>query len=244
MPMHDLPRHLKEAHGITFFQSNLRQIVYGGNDGIVTTFAIVAGFAGAGATGMAQIGAIAVVLFGLANLFADATAMGLGEFLSSRSERDVYRATRRGELELMKQDPQGEFNEMIALLRQRGLSDADAQALARELQKHPELMADFMMTYEFGMDNAEDSNGIREGLFTFISFLIFGVVPLIPYFLLPPVGGTFYLSLTATFAALIALGLLRWMATRESPLRCIGETVLVGGTCAAVAFGVGVIVGG
>ena len=101
MPLQDLPRHLREAHGITTFQVNLRQIVYGGNDGIVTTFAIVAGFAGAGADGVMQIGGIAVILFGLANLFADATAMGLGEFLSSRSERDVYRATRRREIELM-----------------------------------------------------------------------------------------------------------------------------------------------
>ncbi|WP_366942774.1 VIT1/CCC1 transporter family protein [uncultured Paracoccus sp.] len=56
----------------------LGQIVYGGNDGIVTTFAIVAGFAGARADGTASVGAIAVLLFGLANLFADAVAMGLG----------------------------------------------------------------------------------------------------------------------------------------------------------------------
>jgi VIT1/CCC1 family predicted Fe2+/Mn2+ transporter len=70
---------------------NLREIVYGGNDGIVTTFAVVAGFQGAAAgEHAAAIGAVAVLLFGLANLLADGTAMGLGAFLSARSQRDVH----------------------------------------------------------------------------------------------------------------------------------------------------------
>ena len=83
----DWERHRKEVHNLGQVQEFLKQIVYGGNDGIVTTFAIVAGFAGAQSEGTAQIGAIAVLLFGLANLFADAVSMGLGEFLSTRSKR-------------------------------------------------------------------------------------------------------------------------------------------------------------
>jgi len=93
-----LADHKAHEHKISKLQEFLKQIIYGGNDGIVTTFAIVAGFAGAGAEGAAQIGGIAVLLFGVANLLADATAMGLGEFLSARSEQDVYRATRDKEL--------------------------------------------------------------------------------------------------------------------------------------------------
>lgn len=244
MSLKDHQRHLREAHGITAFQENLRQIVYGGNDGIVTTFAIVAGFAGAGVDGVAQIGGIAVILFGLANLFADATAMGLGEFLSSRSERDVYRATRRRELELIQTEPDEEFGEVVHLLQNEGMDAADALKMADILERNPKLMADFMMRYEFGMDDAEASNGVREGSITFLSFLIFGVVPLIPYFLLDPTQMTFHLSSMATLGALIALGTFRWAATRESIIRCVGETVLVGGTCAIVAFAVGIIVGG
>ncbi len=244
MPISDLRRHLKDDHGITTFQENLRQIVYGGNDGIVTTFAIVAGFAGAGADGIVQIGGIAVILFGLANLFADATAMGLGEFLSHRSERDVYRATRKRELELMKTAPDEEFSEVVSLLQKEGMPNRDALQMADILERNPKLMADFMMRYEFGMGDADASNGIKEGSITFASFLVFGVVPLIPYFLLEPIQSTFYLSSLATLGALIALGLLRWTATREFVLRCVGETVLVGGTCALVAYAVGVIIGG
>ena len=77
-------QHLATEHNLGRFSEFLREIVYGGNDGIVTTFAVVAGFAGAGAEGAAAVGAIAVLLCGLANVFADAASLGLGPFRASR----------------------------------------------------------------------------------------------------------------------------------------------------------------
>jgi len=124
-----LADHKAHEHKISKLQEFLKQIIYGGNDGIVTTFAIVAGFAGAGAEGAAQIGGIAVLLFGVANLLADATAMGLGEFLSARSEQDVYRATRDKELYEIKHNPDMERAEMIEILEERGVSRADSVVL-------------------------------------------------------------------------------------------------------------------
>jgi len=85
-------------------QTFLKQIVFGGNDGIVTTFAIVAGFAGARAEGAAEIGAIAVLVFGLANLFADGVSMGLGEFLSLRSKHDLYHSRHSDTLRAIARD--------------------------------------------------------------------------------------------------------------------------------------------
>jgi len=93
-----LARHKAVEHRVGRLQEHLKQIVYGGNDGIVTTFSVVAGFAGYGAEGAATVGGVAVLLFGLANLFADGTAMGLGEYLSSASQADVYRGVRAREL--------------------------------------------------------------------------------------------------------------------------------------------------
>ncbi|MGG7644645.1 VIT1/CCC1 transporter family protein [Rhodovulum sp. YNF3179] len=234
----------RAAHRLDRLQSYLRQIVYGGNDGIVTTFAIVAGFAGAGAEGAAEIGALAVLVFGLANLFADAVSMGLGEFLSARSERDLYMGERARELEEIRSQPEQEAREVFEQLRQRGLSREDAETTAEILVRNPEIMADWMMSYEMGMADPRDDTPAVNGLFTFVSFVLFGAVPLIPYFLMEPTGATFRLSVAATFLALVALGLLRWNATGERLRRCVGETVLVGGTCAVVAFAVGMIVGG
>ena len=225
-------------------QQFLKQIVYGGNDGIVTTFAIVAGFAGASAEGVAQIGGLAVLVFGLANLFADAVSMGLGEFLTARSQNDLYRSRHHAELRDIGQRPTTGANRIVGLLQHRGLSDDDAKTMSTILSRHPRLMADMIMSYEYGMHDPDDENPAINGLFTFLAFVCFGAVPLVPYFLFEPTQATFVTSVLATFLALVALGLLRFGALREKLVRSVGETVLVGGVCALVAFGVGWLVGG
>jgi VIT1/CCC1 family predicted Fe2+/Mn2+ transporter len=240
----DWQRHRREAHRLNRTQEFLKQIVYGGNDGIVTTFAIVAGFAGAQAEGVAQIGGVAVLIFGLANLFADAVSMGLGEFLSARSQHDLYRARRQSELREIFENPEQERMELFEILRQRGLPAGEADTAATILSRHPDIMADLMMTYEFGMQDPDEENPALNGLFTFSSFVFFGAIPLVPYFLFEATERTFFLSVTTTAMALVMLGLLRWNATGERILRCVGETVAVGTTCALVAFAVGWIVGG
>ena len=240
----DWQEHRREAHALGRTQEFLKQITYGGNDGIVTTFAIVAGFAGAASDGVAQIGAMAVLVFGLANLLADGVSMGLGEFLSTRSAHDLFHARRARELSEIANNPAQEELEMTTILRQRGLSDTDAAATTEILARNPAMMADLMMTYEFGMMDPESDNPAVNGMFTFISFVVFGSVPLLPYFLLPPDPQTFRLSLTASGAALVALGMLRWNATGERLVRCVAETVAVGSVCGAVAYVVGLVVGG
>ncbi|MBT0956798.1 VIT1/CCC1 transporter family protein [Alphaproteobacteria bacterium KMM 3653] len=239
-----LADHRKEAHHLSGLQENLKQIVYGGNDGIVTTFAIVAGFAGAGSEGTAQIGAIAVLVFGLANLFADAVSMGLGEFLSTRSQRDLYLTQRRIEERELAENPEAEREELIAMMRARGLPEAAAQSAADALMQSPELVVDMMMSYELEMDDMRAATPAWDGMVTFVAFTLFGAIPLLPYFMRDPDVLSFQLSIAATLSALVLLGLLRWYASREAVLRCVGETVLVGSVCAVVAYGVGAIVGG
>lgn len=229
------------THRIGAVQEYLKQIVYGGNDGIVTTFAIVAGFAGAGAEGAATIGGLAVLLFGIANLLADATAMGLGEFLSARSAQDVYNAASARERSEIAQDPARESAEVQELLAARGVTADDAAQMAALLGRNPDLMVDFVMRYQVGLADPSDSSAAMNGLATFGAFIALGSVPLLPYFLMEPTVTTFYLSVFATFSALVGLGLLRWWATNESLRRCVGETVLVGGICAVVAFSVGLM---
>jgi len=234
--------HLKTEHGLGRMSEFLREIVYGGHDGVVTTFAVVAGFAGAEATGVDVIGAVAVILFGLANLFADATSMALGAFLSARSETDIYRAARENELAAIRESPELERGEIFEILRAKDIPDDEITVFADLYQRHPDLLADFMMQNEIGMNDPSDGSPAMDALATFLSFLFFGSIPLVPYFLRNPDPATFHLSIMATFGALVLLGLLRWRVTIESAWRCVAETVAVGGVCAVIAYVVGLIV--
>ncbi len=95
----DYQEHLADEHKKTTLSEYLREIVYGGNDGIVTTFAVVAGFTGASAgEHIIDISVLAVLLFGMANLFADGVSMGLGNFLAIRSQKDIYKTQKDKEL--------------------------------------------------------------------------------------------------------------------------------------------------
>lgn len=222
----------------------LGQIVYGGNDGIVTTFAIVSSFAGAGAGGAARVGAIAVLLFGLANLFADAVAMGLGAYLSDRSQREVFFRQRRGAIDRIRRAPQDARAAMRALLSQRGLAERDARAMAEILARNPQMMAEMTLHYDQGVSDPGGGSPVGRALVTFLSFLALGSIPILPFMLAEPSAATFRASVAATVGALFLLGLLRWHATGERLRQALGETLVVGLTCATVAYLVGMVVGG
>ncbi len=163
----------------------VREIMYGGNDGIITTFAIVAGFTGAhiNVADKAGISIMPVLLFGLANLFADGLSMSLGNFLSIRTERETTHDTRQGD-------------------------------------KHP----------------------IISSAVTFCSFIAFGYIPLIPFFLdYYSTQMLFISSMLATLSALILLGIVRWKVTGKKALRSIAEVVIVGSIAATAAFLVGTL---
>ncbi len=231
----------RAARRLTHLSGSLREIVYGGNDGIVTTFAVVAGFAGAALDGgeSAAIAGVVVLLFGLANLLADATAMGLGAFLSSRSARDVYFNERRKTVTEIARSPEAERAVAARLLVEKGMTPDDAAVVAERYAKRPELLADFLVQNEYGLGDPSDASPMRDGLATFGSFVVFGAIPLAPYFFAAPSPDLFQLSVALTALALALLGALRWAATREPLMRCVLETMAVGGVCAGVAFLVG-----
>lgn len=161
------------------YADRLKQITYGGNDGIVTTFAIVAGFAGAEATVAGQIGALAVLVFGLANLFADATSMGLGELLSARAARDVITRRRHA----LARDPSRQHSALTTHFEGRGLSSLDASTMASLAAKSPDLLADLTLNQIDGFEDPGQGALWPRALITFLSFVVFGAIPLLPYLL-------------------------------------------------------------
>lgn len=229
------------------FSSYLREIVYGGNDGIVTTFAVIAGFSGASFAGseVLVLTFTTVMLFGMANLLADAMSMGLGNFLSIRAEQDVYKGAYKQQLDYFTSQPAAEGKMLAEQLHAKGMQLEEANQVAGLIAKYPELHTQWQLYFGLGMPSPDNTNPFKTGLATFSSFLVFGYIPLIPYAfgLVQDTLGAFILSSIFAAVALLLLGVLRWKVTGIDAPRSIAEVMVLGGTAAVVAFVVGSLIG-
>ena len=236
-------QHLETEHRQSPFANYFKEVIYGGIDGIITTFAVVAGFSGAAFSNetTTQLSFLVVLLFGLANLFADGVSMGLGNFLSVKSEQDLYREARKKESHEVVANTHMEFQETITILMQKGCSQEDAQAMAELYRKNKTYWVDFMMNHELEMPDPRGANPFFTGLATFASFLTFGAIPLLPFMLQVSADSrtVFYYSVLGTFVALVILGTLKWKVVGSHLYKALAEVVLIGSVAACVAFIVG-----
>ena len=225
------------------FSEYFKEMVYGGVDGIVTTFAVISGFSGAALSSdmTTQLSFAVVLLFGLANLFADAISMGLGNFLSVRSEKDKYQIMRDKEKFLLQNDPTTEREETVEIMLAKGFSREDANTLTDIYSKNEDYWLDFMMANEYDLSDPRGENPVLTGFITFASFLVFGSVPILPFIFLGDASAAiaFQVSTAGTLWALALLGLLKWKMVGTSLVRSLSEIVLVGSVAASIAFLIG-----
>lgn len=221
-----------EIHGRTF-GPYIHDIVYGANDGIVTTFAIVSGVNGA------ELSASVVVVLGLANVLADGLSMGLGNFLSSRSKRDNYRRILKEEYQEIEEIPDIEREEIREIYRAKGFQGSDLEAVTRVITSDKKVWVDTMMIEENGLTPEDSDNAALHGLVTFAAFVFFGMIPVTPYILPIPLESRFVVTIVATGIALLLVGLLRSAVTRERMFRGPLEILFIGAVCASVAYFVG-----
>ncbi len=220
----------------------LKEIVYGGNDGIVTTFAVVAGFTGAQQQ-ISQFPLFALLVFGFANLFSDALSLALGNFLAVHAERDVY--AHESEQEQNRLSSQADQEELITqkILVKKGFTPDSAKELLSIYKKNPRYWVEFLLDHKEKLPNPQNENALLMSLATFLAFCSFGVIPLLPYILLPSGQMQFQYSILTTGCGLLFIGIARFLVTRQHWLRSIGETILLGSTAALVAFCVGTLIG-
>ncbi|NLY00888.1 MAG: hypothetical protein GXY83_32760 [Rhodopirellula sp.] len=219
----------------------IKSAVYGGLDGIITTFAVVAGVAGA------KLAAGIVLILGFANLIADGLSMAIGDYLSTKSEQEYERAERRREEWEVEHYPEGEKQELVELYTDKGIAPEDAKTIVELLAKTRTAWIDVMMVEELGILGSDESP-LKNAVVTFISFGLFGFVPLVAYVtaLFVPILGTatFTVACALTAATLFALGAVKVKITGRNWFKSGLETLLVGGVAAAAAYAVGVALGG
>lgn len=222
----------------------IKAAVFGGLDGIITTFAVVASVAGA------DLATNIVIIMGFANLFADGISMGFGEYLSLVSEHNYIRSERLREEWEFDNSPEGEITEMIELYEKQGFSKEEAVQILHVMAKHKNFFIDHMMVQELGMmPPDEDDSPFKSGVVMFLSFLAFGLIPLLSYIALSTIdfggnksGALFGIACGLTAVALFILGAVKSRFSTEHWFQSGCWVLFNGALAAGAAYLVGFIV--
>ncbi|MDF1717270.1 MAG: VIT1/CCC1 transporter family protein [Antarcticimicrobium sp.] len=213
-------------------RGHLRDVVYGAIDGSVTTFAIVAGVAGAG------LSPFVIVALGLANVLADGFSMAAGNFSGTKAELDDIQRLRQVEERHIARYPDGERQEVREILARKGLSGRVLEEATEEICGDRENWIQLMLEGEYGLAGV-DPHPMRAALATFAAFLVAGMVPLMPFVL--GLEGAFALSSWMTGGVFFAIGALKSRWSLAPWWRSGLETLAIGGVAAGLAYVVGTL---
>jgi VIT1/CCC1 family predicted Fe2+/Mn2+ transporter len=211
----------------------LRDWIYGGIDGSVTTLAVVTGVAGA------QLSKWVILALGFANLFADGFSMAASNYLGTRAELDDWRRLEQIENRHIEVAPEGEREEVRQIFERKGFAGHDLQRIVELVTADRERWVRTMLTDEYGLPQ-EVRSPWTAAISTFTAFLICGLVPLLPY--LFGAEHSLAISVTLTGIVFVTIGSIksRWSTTSwwHSGL----TTLLVGAIAASLAYATGVVV--
>ncbi len=217
-------------------QSYLRDFIYGGVDGVITTFAVVSGVAGAGlASGI-------VIILGAANLIADGFSMAVSNYLGTRAEREHLERARRIEGKHIDIYPEGEREEIRQLFAAKGFSARELDQVVAVVTSDRSRWIDTMIQEEYGL-RLEERSPLRAAAVTFCAFLLLGALPLaafLPDFFVANANFHPYLASTIlTAVSLFFVGAIKARFLSTKWYRAGAETLVIGGAAASLAYLVG-----
>jgi VIT1/CCC1 family predicted Fe2+/Mn2+ transporter len=227
--MHDVAHPHDEQH----FESTeaVRDIVIGLSDGLTVPFALAAGLSGAVSSGHL------VVIAGLAEIAAGSIAMGLGGYLAARGDAEHYASELKREQDEIVTRPKDEEEEIYEIFARYHVSREAAAPVLQALQKNPKEYVDFMMRFELGLEAPAENRAHRSALTIAISYILGGMVPLLPYMLVADRLLALKLSIGITLIALAVFGGIKGRLVGTGTVRSALQTTLIGGTAAAAAYG-------
>ncbi|MBT3554535.1 MAG: hypothetical protein HN495_02980 [Chloroflexi bacterium] len=217
-------------------QSYLKDMVYGGIDGTITTFAVVSGVVGA------ELASGIVVILGLANLFADGFSMAVSNFLGTKAEQQFLHMIRKEEENEIDLIPEGEREEIRQIYAAKGFEGELLEQVVDVITSNEQVWVDTMLLEEHGLllDGPEPK---KAAWWTFVAFLVAGIIPVAPFIVNLLVDGgissPFLWSSIATAATFFAIGIYKARVVGGSTLKAGLETVAVGGMAAVLAYGIG-----
>jgi len=215
----------------------LRAAVLGANDGLCSNLSLVMGVAGA------AIDSHGILVTGLAGLLAGAGSMALGEWVSVTSSRELAQREIRIEASELREDPEGEGEELKLIYEAKGLSPGEAETMARRLLADRTTAIDALAREELGIDPKELGGSAWEAAASsFVLFAIGAVVPILPFLIL---RGPLAVAASAAVSALalFVLGAAITVFTGAPVWRSGGRQLVLGLAAAGLTFGIGKLIG-
>jgi vacuolar iron transporter family protein len=207
--------------------SYLRDWVYGGIDGAITTFAIVAGVVGA------ELSSRVVLILGIANVVADGFSMAASNYSGTRTEIEEKAQLRAVEERHIRAVPEGEREEIRQIYRGKGFRGTDLERAVEVITGDTKRWVDTMLAEEYGLARAVRSP-IKAAASTFAAFVLCGAVPLLPFVVDARAGFELSITMTGVVFFLIGSGKSRWSPV--SWWRSGLETLAIGLGAAAIAY--------
>ncbi|MDU3129875.1 MAG: VIT1/CCC1 transporter family protein [Bradyrhizobium sp.] len=208
----------------------VRDVVIGMADGLTVPFALAAGLSAAvTSTGV-------IVTAGLAEVVAGAIAMGLGGYLAARTDAEHYAAEERRENDEIDRLRGREIEEVATIFRDYGLKGDALTTVVEAIAADRKRWVDFMMRFELGLERPDPKRAPVSAVTIGGSYVIGGLIPLIPYMLVHDISGALRISVIATGAALLIFGAIKGHFTGVSKVKSALQTALVGGLAAGAAF--------
>jgi vacuolar iron transporter family protein len=232
---HAMPTSLAQvgARHRSAFGGSLRAAVFGINDGLISNVSLVLGVAGANASGRY------VLTAGLAGLLAGALSMAAGEYVSVRSQREMYEYQIALEREELAEYPEEEAEELALIYQARGVALEQARAMSRALLSSPQAALDVLAREELGLNPDDLGSPWQAATTSLVAFAVGAAVPLLPFLAgARAFRGTLAAALI-TLAALFAVGLSLSLFTGRHALRSAVRMVLIGGAAGALCFFLG-----
>lgn len=210
----------------------MRELVFGVNDGLVSTLSLVSGVAGA------AVSQGVVLLAGFAGLLSGAISMAAGAYISTKSQREVYEAQVNREREELEQDPEEEKAELRTLYRLKGYSVEEAERLVERISQDGDLMLESLVRDELGLMPEAFPNPLLAGAQSGGAFVVGALIPLIGYLFFSGMTAT-VVSAGISIAALFVVGVLKTLFTGLSWLRSGLEMVVIGIFATAITYWIG-----
>lgn len=232
---------VRREHGLGSSYNWVADFVYGGIDGAVTTFAVVAGVEGA------ALSLPVILILGFANLFADGFSMAVGKYSSDKADLEQYERLRQVEFEHLKTKTEHERWEIREIMESYGFEGKELNRAVEVITSNPDVWVDLMMRNEFNMTK-ENVAPVKGAVATFLSFILVGFIPLIGYVFKGVLGLSydrlFILTAFFTLAALFVVGAVKSKFSARKWYWSGLETMFIGGLAAGIAYLVGYLLRG